>query len=395
MEEQIKHSDVLRIGGLELNLLNYSRVLPRAQFEGAHLETGTPIFDVNGELLFYRIPILGATGSRAGYADVAAHTVFGAPLLAVAPAAVWDEQSLVGEAREALMRRRRGSKASVPYDEIRFVAYSYPKIAVAFSYKGKEVSMLELKSWMEVPPSSLKERKPMEPGNFERWSLIDEMPQDRKRENQQRFAERLEHLRGSELRDLDTSVISATRLTSRISVIRLTDTEELHYSTRQADHHTCYELRGQETSVWCVAASTQMVLDFYRYEYTQSRIATQLGLGTLQNPTGLPYARDNDVAVALNAMSSGALTATMLTTPPFDTYCDEIRANRPLISFIPGHSRTVAGYTESLLWIFGHIGFRGLLVYDPWPPNSGVITRWENFDTQTYRRAFTAHVTTI
>jgi hypothetical protein len=24
----------------------------------------------------------------------------------------------------------------------------------------------------------------------------------------------------------------------------------------------------------------------------------------------------------------------------------------------------------------------------------GVITRWENFDTQTYRRAFTAHVTT-
>ena len=94
------------------------------------------------------------------------------------------------------------------------MAYSYPKVAVAFFYKGKEASMLELKSWMEVPPSSLKERKPMEPGNFERWSLIDEMPQDRKRENQERFAERLEHLRGSELRDFDTSIISATRLTS-------------------------------------------------------------------------------------------------------------------------------------------------------------------------------------
>jgi hypothetical protein len=43
----------------------------------------------------------------------------------------------------------------------------------------------------------------------------------------------------------------------------------------------------------------------------------------------------------------------------------------------------------------GGSSFRGLLVYDPWPPNVGVITRWENFDTQTYRRAFTAHVTTI
>jgi GTP cyclohydrolase II len=32
---------------------------------------------------------------------------------------------------------------------------------------------------------------------------------------------------------------------------------------------------------------------------------------------------------------------------------------------------------------------RGLLVYDPWPPNVGVITRWENFDTTTYRFAFT------
>jgi hypothetical protein len=59
-----------------------------------------------------------------------------------------------------------------------------------------------------------------------------------------------------------------------------------------------------------------------------------------------------------------------------------------LISFIPGHSRTVAGYTRSL-WSFAG-GFRGLLVYDPWPPNAGVITRWENFATQSYRLAFTA-----
>jgi len=395
MDEKIRQSDIHKIGGLELNLLNYVRALPKGAFEGARLETGTPVFDLNGELLFYRIPIVGAEGAQCGYADVAAHSALGAPLLGVAPSAVWDEQRLVGEAREVLASRHKARKAPVSYDEVRFVAYSYPKLAVAFFDKGKEVSMLELKSWLEVPPSNLKDRKPMEPGNFERWSLIDEMPPDRKKENIERFRERLERLNGPELSRIDASVISAAQLVSVISIIRLTDTQELHYSTRQSDHHTCYELRGQETSVWCVGASTQMVLDFYRYEYTQSRIAAQLGLGTLQNPNGLPYARDNDVAVALNAMSSGALTATMLTAPPFSTYCNEIRANRPLVSFIPGHSRTVAGYTESLLVFFGHNPFRGLLVYDPWPPNLGVITRWENFDAQIYRRAFTAHVTTI
>jgi hypothetical protein len=90
-----------------------------------------------------------------------------------------------------------------------------------------------------------------------------------------------------------------------------------------------------------------MVLEFYCYHYTQSRIAQQLGLGTLGNPSGLPYARDNDVAVALNAMSSGALTANMLTTPAFSPYTSELRANRPMVSFIPGHSRSVTGYTQS------------------------------------------------
>ncbi|MPN56221.1 hypothetical protein SDC9_203907 [bioreactor metagenome] len=85
----------------------------------------------------------------------------------------------------------------------------------------------------------------------------------------------------------------------------------------------------------------------------------------------------------------------MVATPTFSLHVNEIRANRPLISFIPGHSRAVAGYTRSLFALAGSPGFSGLLVYDPWPPNAGVITRWENFNTQTYRYAFTAHVNTV
>jgi hypothetical protein len=103
-----------------------------------------------------------------------------------------------------------------------------------------------------------------------------------------------------------------------------------------------------------------------------------------------------DVVTQLELMSSNALTAQMITGPGFGHFTSELDHNRPMISFIPGHSRTVAGYTEAWLQILlTGTGFRGLLVYDPWPPNAGVITRWENFDTQTYQFAYSARVTTI
>ncbi|MBE0591804.1 MAG: C39 family peptidase [Gemmatimonadales bacterium] len=159
----------------------------------------------------------------------------------------------------------------------------------------------------------------------------------------------------------------------------------------------CYELRGQLTGVWCVAASVQMILDFYRYNYDQARIAQDLGLGTLNNPNGLPYSQDGQVVTVLEDLTDDALDATMNTSPTWAEFVAEINANRPLVSFVPGHSRTVAGYTRGPS-VLGNT-FRGLLVYDPWPPSpstpptpttGGVITRWENFDAHTYRRTFTA-----
>ena len=64
--------------------------------------------------------------------------------------------------------------------------------------------------------------------------------------------------------------------------------------------------------------------------------------------------------------------------------------------FVPGHSRVVAGYTRSIFaTILGLPAYRGLLVFDPWPPNVGVITRWENWSTHSYTQGFTAHVTLV
>jgi len=383
---------------LQVLMHYYMGVLPAA-FEGGRIGKGTNIHDVNGEELYARFPIVHGKESL-GWVDVASHPIFGAAVLGGAAGAEWNPEALIAAAARAA--RKTGLRK---WSSTRFVAYSFPKLAVQFlGAAHEELLMLELHTWARVPEK--RQRATDEPpGNFERWSLIEETPAKVRRTNERAFQaaiERIEKALGRLLPKLSAIPLDrdriGTALGATLTLVRIvSDSRELHFSTRNADHEPCFELRGQETNVWCVGASTQMVLDFYRYQYTQSRIAVELGLGTLSNPNGLPYTRDGDVVTALQAMSSNALTAAMNTTPTFDQYRTEILANRPLISFIPGHSRAVAGYTRTRLIIgpLAIITYRGLLVYDPWPPNAGVITRWENFDTSTYRRTFTAHVTTI
>jgi hypothetical protein len=379
-----------RLAGLELSALRFVDAIPASAFEGARVAAaGTPIYDLNGQLLEYRFPV-AKRGAAAAFVDVAAHPALGSPLVAASVGLPWNEKELLSRAA-AIARRRR-----VEFDAARFVAYSFPKVGVQFIAGGEEVLLLELGTWVPVPRAPKERRPPLQPGNFERWSLLDELPAARKRAAAKRFATRADAwLSARKLRDVDASAVSARRLADAGIAIALFRSRELHYTTDDATHATCYELYGQLTNVWCVAASVQMLLAFYRYGYTQDRIATALGLGTRAAPSGLPYSRDGDVVTQLQALSSNALTASMVPGPSFTFFRDEVQANRPTISFIPGHSRTVAGFIQYNLSLVGMTPFRGLLVYDPWPPTGGVITRWENFDTQTYRVGFSARVTTV
>jgi hypothetical protein len=387
--------DLRRIAGAELNLLRFLGVLPEA-FEGLRIGSpGTPIFDLNGEELFRRIPLSKLRRESSAFADVAVHPALGGPLLAVSQGFVWDEKALLDAALRAAKEQRVKQ-----FTEVRFVAYSYPKVAVQFLADGREVLMLELLTWIPVPPR--RERPRGEPpSNFERWSYLEETPRAAQRRRSTSFEQRVaqweaELSQRSPNARLD--VISTTIFTEIVGPLeRLSyfETRELHYSNRNTDHATCYELRGQETNVWCVGASVQMVLDFYRYEYTQVRLAQELGLGTLASPNALPYSSIGLVVTVLENLTSNTLDANMNTSPNFTEFQNEIKANRPLISFIPGHSRTVAGYTKQNIVLLGLTPFRGLLVYDPWPPNVGVITRWENFDTQTYMVTYKAKVTLV
>jgi len=385
---------IQRIAGFELNALRLSGALGE-EFEKVRIpKRGTTIYDLNGAVLFYRIPLRrGQIAS--GYVDIAADEAFGEPLLATSMGLAWDEKALL----ETGTARVLEVWPQLKYDAVRFVAYSFPKIALQFLLRRKEVLMLELFSWVEIPPKPPEPRKQLEPSNFERWSLLDELPENVKRTRVRNFRERLELSNLPALQMIDLSVIMKEKLQIRDIVIKLFDTWEIHYSQRQNDHYTCYELRSQQTPVWCVAASVEMVLNFYRYSYDQVRIAQELDLGTCAMPNGLPYSRVGDVVTVMENLTSNALDVTMHTNPTWNIFHSEISANRPMISFIPGHSRSVAGYTHSLLNFPGQVPYRGLLVYDPWPPPAtnctdpevgGVITRWENFATQTYQFAYSS-----
>jgi hypothetical protein len=367
---------------VQLNAWNLAGALdPR--LSGATLETpGAPIHDLDGTVLFHRVSLLGA-GAHVGYVDVADHPVFGEPIVAFGAGSGWNAAELLWLGRREAITHHDVSPAA----DARLVAYSFPKLAVEVMEPDGASILLEAVSWQPIPER--REREDDEPpGDFEPWSLLatsDDEGLDESRRQLDGIAEEL-----ARFGNLAQRLVIDPHLRPPWPPIFVRSLE-LHYSPITSDHYVCYQLRPQQTSVWCVAASVEMLLGFYRYDYEQTRIAEQLGLGTIGNPNGLPYSRDHDVVTALEDLTGGALEAQMVEPVAFDQFIQQIEAARPVISFIPGHSRTAAGFTET----FGGLPallFQGLLVYDPWPPGTGVITRWENFKAMTYRKSFTAEI---
>lgn len=157
---------------VELNALHWTRQFGDL-LEGAQIGTGTRIYDLHGtnRELYERIPLTGE--GLAGYADVAVDPAMGAVLMAFNLEQEWNEASLIEQARRAL--RKHLAAGALEPDGSRFVAYSYPKLAVQFLAGDEELALLELGSWQPVPPE--RERAPNEmPTHFERWSYLDNHP---------------------------------------------------------------------------------------------------------------------------------------------------------------------------------------------------------------------------
>src|ERR1051326_8472596 len=160
MDPNLNTTEVHRLAAAELNLFNVAHALRGMPLEGARMDPGTPIYDPTGEVLFYRISLRQHGDARIGYADIAAHTLFGESLLATAPDARWDPDAIVAQAKAALQRGQRAPsygratyEPEATYDQVRLVAFSFPKLAVQFLRGREELAMLELGTWAPVPPT--------------------------------------------------------------------------------------------------------------------------------------------------------------------------------------------------------------------------------------------------
>jgi Peptidase_C39 like family len=382
MPKIIDKKSVMRLAGLEANALFKAGTLP-ANFKGSRIrQPSTPIRDTDGEELFYRVP-LENTKRQKVFLDIAANPIFGSTILAYHMQMDWNPQEIIQQADAATRKRNR----DLSYDRAELVAFSYPKIAVQFLKGDKEAELVELYSWNRVPA----EEESKDP-YFSRKSIKKIIPIDAQRKNETQFNNRIQQW--AEIVPTRAAITPEVIDTPIVVNWPAPQHEErvVHYSTDDATHVPCYELVGQHTSVWCVAASTKMILDFYRFVYTQDRIAAEEGLGTHAAPNGLPYGQEAKVVNTIEKLSSNGLDATLNMNPNWAEFRTEMLGNRPLISFIPGHSRTVAGYSQTKLFIWYTSRF--LRVYDPWAPHVGTIT-WENFETQTYRATFTIKPKTV
>jgi hypothetical protein len=123
-----------------------------------------------------------------------------------------------------------------------------------------------------------------------------------------------------------------------------------------------------------------MILDFYRWYYTQDEIAAAMGTGA--GGTG------NDGQVAgYQSLSRRCLDAIIDTSALWTEAKVEIDANRPVKSGIPGHARAVAGWMKTWSWASWNWEL-ALKVYDPWPWNADICAGgavvWEDWDAVTH-----------
>jgi hypothetical protein len=124
-----------------------------------------------------------------------------------------------------------------------------------------------------------------------------------------------------------------------------------------------------------------MILDFYKYHYTQDEIATAMGTGSSGTGNGGQVA-------GYESLSHNCLDATYDSSADWSEARNEINANRPVKSGVPRHARAVAGWRrENFTWP-GRSKKRWLKVYDPWPWNANICEGgdiyWEDWETKTH-----------
>jgi hypothetical protein len=260
----------------------------------------------------------------------------------------------------------------------RLVCYAYPKLGISVEWKRRNEdrtrrTIVDIGDFSVVPDR-------VEPGmrGPGALSFYGQIVESRVPEAIEHFrsydkiVEELQERSGKELsvqlRLLDFDAVQAQIGT--VIQLELFKTKVLAFCTHGTSHD-CFTLHGQQNGVWCVVATGQMILDFWRYYHAQTDIAKAMGTGS----GGTSW---NGEVSGLESLSCSHFDAQSDLSPAFSEAKAEIDANRPFDYSYSYHAMACAGYREQRFYIFGTQPVNSVLLYDPSPVNQGTI-RWETW----------------
>lgn len=344
------------------------------------------LHDLNGQELFYEFDVLD--GNRvAGSVKTSASRMLGTPVPTVefGPRG-WEQDRATRQAQE--QSKNLYPKASILGTEL--VVYAYPKIGVRIDLDdpqlGRQGLIIDVSDFTVVERYGSDElegqtaysfyHEIVEPEAEERLRRYDLA--ERELEAARSVDERLlaYDITTRELPEIKKAILTGIDLVA----IPFISSRIIQYAPR-CTPHDCFALYAQQTNVFCAVATGQMILDFYRYYFTQNQIAAAMntGPGGTTNP---------DQVDGYHSLTRNCMVATFDGTAAWAEAKAEIDANRPLKSGIPGHARACAGWMRQNIFLIGQPPKRWLRIYDPWPWNADICNGgkivWEDWDTVTH-----------
>jgi hypothetical protein len=266
------------------------------------------------------------------------------------------------------------------------VCYSYPKVGVRVDLEGSDDDgqslIFDVASLAPVERFGADERE-----GFTAWSYYHTIVERREAERERIWEladAELEAVRSATPRMFARAFTAREALRIKDSLIVKSRLAIPFYSSQvlkfgpRCTPHDCFELYAQQTDVYCAVATGQMILDFYRWYYTQDEIAAAMN-------TGATGTTNPDQEAGYESLSRQCLDATFDGSADWEEARAEIDANRPLKSGIYGHARACAGWQRQNLFLVEQQPKRWLRIYDPWPWNADICQGgaivWEDWDT--------------
>lgn len=357
----------------QIHIGAYTRTPGMTGWRGVSLGDPIPIYDLSDQPLFYDFPVYSRGSGEVGRVRASASRVIGVPVPSVYLGAVpWNESKAHLKAVELIEKKFRGRVLSA-----KLVCYAYPKLGIAVDWvkngrKDQQRTIIDVSDYSVVPEKV--KRKLRGPGVYPVYENIS----TRTVPKAVRQFSSYDKLNAVIQRKAKVELPESLRLEKFDKVqavlgdrmIALYYSKILTFCTHDFSHE-CFRMHGQDNGYYCVVATGQMILDFWRYYESQNDIATAMGTTT----GGTSYTGEVN---GYKSLTCSHFDAQSDSSPTFAKVKTEINANRPFDYSYSYHAMACAGYSDIKLHIIGLPAIQMVYLYDPSPVGTGTI-RWETW----------------